>query len=282
MGVLSVFQPEAMRLRSPVRQPRALWPVRSSEVLIRLMTSDPLSFEEENQARCARLLLRRCDRAALATSLSGAPYASLVLVAADLDGSPLLLLSDLAQATRNLKADPRISLVVSCPTSSSRDLLDSPRLSLLGQVRPTRDPRHRRRFLARQPQSALYADFRDFGFYRMTLERAHFIRGFGSTQWIKGQDFLITEAAQRLAEREAAIAEYFNRDKTAELDLCISRLTGSDSQGWQVIGIDPDGIDVRGRDETARLDFAKTTSDEEAVRAAFAELVAAARRAPAR
>jgi putative heme iron utilization protein len=168
---------------------------------------DPLSLEGESQARSARLLLRRCDRAALATSLSGAPYASLVLAAVDLDGSPLLLLSDLAQATRNLKADPRISLMVSCPTSSGRDPLDSPRLSLLGQVQPTGEPRHRRRFLARQPQSALYADFGDFRFYRMILERAHFIRGFGSIQWIKGQDFLVTEAAQRLAERAAAIAE---------------------------------------------------------------------------
>src|SRR5271165_2999108 len=65
--------------------------------------SDPATF--------GRRLLRGRDRAALATSLRGAPYASLVLFVADLDASPLLLLSDLAQHSRNIAVDPRISLL---------------------------------------------------------------------------------------------------------------------------------------------------------------------------
>ncbi len=59
----------------------------------------------------ARRLIRGRDRAALATSLAGWPYASLVVTACDSDASPLLLLSDLAQHTRNLVADPRVSLL---------------------------------------------------------------------------------------------------------------------------------------------------------------------------
>jgi putative heme iron utilization protein len=246
------------------------------------MTADPLLHEKQSQARFARLLLRRSDRATLATALLGAPYASLALVAADLDGSPLLLLSDLAQATRNLKADPRISLMVSSPATSARDPLDSPRLSLLGQVQATSEPRQRRRFLAHQPQSTLYADFADFRFYRVMVERAHFIRGFGSIVWIGGRDFLMTEVAERFAESETALTEHFNRDERAELDLCINRIAGRDGAGWQVIGIDPDGLDLRHGDETGRLDFTKPASDEEAARAAFAEIVAAARRVPTR
>jgi len=245
------------------------------------MTADPVSSDNETQARCARLLLRHSAMAALATNMPGAPYASLALAAADLDGSPLLLLSDLAQAARNLKADPRISLMVSSPAERGRDPLDSPRLSLLGQVRPASEPRHRRRFLARQPQSALYADFGDFHFYRMICERAHFIGGFGKIRWIEGADFLVTEAAARLAKSESAIAEHLNRDQRTELNLCVNHLCGRDGERWQVIGIDPDGLDLRSADDTARLDFAKPVSDEEAFRAAFADIVAAASRAPA-
>ncbi len=66
------------------------------------LSQDPAGF--------ARRLLRGRDRGALATSLHGAPYASLVLVAADLDASPLLLLSDLAQHSRNIAFEPRVSL----------------------------------------------------------------------------------------------------------------------------------------------------------------------------
>src|SRR5690348_8145163 len=57
-----------------------------------------------------RELIRRCDRAALATALPNAsgqapwPYASLVLVAVDHDLSPILLLSDLAEHTKAIAA----------------------------------------------------------------------------------------------------------------------------------------------------------------------------------
>ena len=62
-------------------------------------------------AEFGRRLLRRQHARTLATSLRGAPYASLVLLAADLDASPLLLLSDLAQHSRNIAFDPRVSLL---------------------------------------------------------------------------------------------------------------------------------------------------------------------------
>src|ERR1700739_515134 len=63
-------------------------------------------------AKLGRRLMRRSEPRAVATSRLGAPYASLVLVAADLDASPLLLLSDLAQHSRNIAFDPRVSLLI--------------------------------------------------------------------------------------------------------------------------------------------------------------------------
>jgi putative heme iron utilization protein len=228
-------------------------------------------------ARTARLLVRRSDRAALATLLSGAPYASLVLLGADLDGSPLLLLSDLAQATRNLKAEPRASLLV-CAAESARDPLDSPRLTLIGRIEPTSDPRHRRRYLARQPQSALYADLGDFRFYRMALERAHYVGGFGKIAWFEARELLTADLTQGLAEAEAALLEWMNREQRVELDLCANRLAGRSGAGWQATGIDPDGIDLRraGDSDFARLDFAAPAPTDHAFRSAFSALLAAA------
>src|SRR5260221_11532585 len=66
-------------------------------------------------ALTARRLLRSLDRASLATSLAaslgGGPYASLVLVATAPDGSPLLLVSDLAQHALNIATEPRVALL---------------------------------------------------------------------------------------------------------------------------------------------------------------------------
>src|SRR3981081_4217678 len=69
----------------------------------------------DDMPRAVRDLVRGLDRAALATDLpvqSGAwPYASLVLVAVDHDLSPILLLSDLAEHTKAIAADGRVSLL---------------------------------------------------------------------------------------------------------------------------------------------------------------------------
>ena len=150
----------------------------------------------EDPARLARRLLRTVESASLATIErdGGGPYASLVLVAADEDGSPILLLSDLAEHSRNLAADDRASLMID-GTAGLEDRLTGPRLTVLGRVIASDAPRHRGRFLARHPGAAQYADFGDFRFYRVAVERAHLVAGFGRVHAISADDLLCPESA---------------------------------------------------------------------------------------
>ena len=144
---------------------------------------------EPDPAASARRILRRVARAALGTLLrdaGGAPYVSLVNVATDHDGAPLLLLSDLADHTRNLAADQRASLLLD-DTGAREDPLAGERADRAGTARADRASRsHRRRYLARHPVAAMYADFRDFNFYRLAVERAHLVAGFGRIHWLDG------------------------------------------------------------------------------------------------
>src|SRR5215471_16269153 len=146
----------------------------------------------------ARRLARSCVRAALATSLGGAPYASLVLFAVDLDASPLLLLSELAQHSRNIAFDPRVSLLLD-GTEGLADPLTGPRLTLLGHARKTDDRRCLARFVSHHPAGAGYAGFRDFHLYRVAVERGHLVAGFGRIDWIDGADFLLAFDVSTLA-----------------------------------------------------------------------------------
>ena len=134
----------------------------------------------------ARRLIRTRDHAALATSLGGWPYVSLVAFACDIDASPLLLLSDLAQHTRNLAAEPRVSLLFEA-TAGYADPLAGPRLTLLGRAERVDDARCAARFTARHPASAVYAGFADFHLYRVAIERGHLVAGFGRIAWIEGE-----------------------------------------------------------------------------------------------
>ena len=112
-----------------------------------------------------------------------------MLIAGDRDGAPLLLLSDLAEHSRNIEADDRVSLLID-GTAGLDDPLTGPRLTLLGRVRVSAEPDHRRRFLAAHPGAAQYADFADFAVYRVALDSAHLVAGFGSIHWLTAEALL--------------------------------------------------------------------------------------------
>src|SRR5438876_3957087 len=98
----------------------------------------------------ARRLIRSGDRAALGTSFGGRPFVSLVAAACDSDASPLLLLSDLAQHTKNLVAEPSVSLLFD-DVAGYADPLAGPRLTLLGRAERCDNPRPAAPFAAPHP-----------------------------------------------------------------------------------------------------------------------------------
>src|ERR1700733_1799191 len=87
-----------------------------------------------NASRLARSLLRRSRQGALATLMSGSgdPYCSLVNIAGQADGSPILLISRLALHTRNILADNRVSLMLN--ERAAGDPLEGARIMLAGRA----------------------------------------------------------------------------------------------------------------------------------------------------
>ncbi len=138
------------------------------------------------------------------------PYVSLVLVAVDHDLSPILLLSDLAEHSKAIAADPRVSLLFD-GTGGLAQPLTGTRVSLLGRAAEAHDERLKRRFLARHPDAAMYAGFKDFHFYKVTPERAHLVAGFGKIRWIEAAELLAIPPLPELAESEEGIVSHMNR-----------------------------------------------------------------------
>src|SRR5229473_7069734 len=136
----------------------------------------------------AKKLLREGRSGALATLMpgSGDPYCSLVNVATAADGAPLLLISRLAVHTKNILADPRVSLMID--ERKEGDPLQGARVMLMGTAAVTDDPQAPRRYLTRQPEAEMFAGFADFALYRIALEGAHLVAGFGRIVDLKSQD----------------------------------------------------------------------------------------------
>ena len=227
----------------------------------------------------ARRLLRAADRAALATTLAGRepvgaeswPYASLVLLACDHDAAPLLLMSDLAEHSKNIAADARAALLID-GTAGRVDPLTGPRVTVLGTVEKTVDPRLMARFVARHPSAALYADFADFHLYRITVVRAHFVAGFGRIHWIEAADFTFDTGTAALAEAEESLVQQLGKqaDRLAQL------VTGRRAEGWRLTGIDPEGLDLRREGAVSRIEFPAPVATAEALIATVDGLLEAA------
>jgi putative heme iron utilization protein len=144
---------------------------------------------DENARADVLELMQRTRSGALATLLDGGPYVSLVNLAPDENSEPILLLSRLAWHTRNIEADPRVSLLLT-ETQSRADPLTGPRVSLVGVLAGDDSPEAGSLYLSHHPAAARYAGFEDFGFYRMAVSMAHYVAGFGRIVTLTRQQLL--------------------------------------------------------------------------------------------
>ena len=229
----------------------------------------------------AKRLLRSIRAGTLATlNGSGDPFASLVTVATDPDGSPLILVSQLSSHTRHMDKDPRVSLLLA--ETGEGDPLAHPRLTLTGRAEKVADPAARKmvraRFLARHPKAELYADFADFSFWRIALEQAHLNGGFARAARFPGSRLLtpLAGAETLLAAEDGAVA-HMNADHRDALALYAEKIAGKPKGDWLATGLDPDGMDLACGDLTARIAFATPIMHPGDLRKVLVEMAARAR-----
>lgn len=174
----------------------------------------------------------------------GWPVTSMVVPATDIDGTPILLISDLADHTRHIAADNRVSLLFSAPAPGQQDAIetDSARLTVFGRAIRDDAPSLRACYLRAHPDAAQYADFADFGFYRIAVDALYWVGGFGKQRRISGQQF-IEQDCQQLITGHDAIVTHMNADHLDALcDIVAHYTPANPNAGWQMQSIDCDGM----------------------------------------
>ena len=248
-----------------------------------------VAAERDDPAAAARKLLRAERHGALATlSLhkKGWPFGSVAPYALSERGEPLLLLSALAQHTKNALADPRASLLVqeSAGLAPGADMQAHARVTVLGRIAavpPTDEDDARARYLARHPQAGRTARGHDFRFYALTIEEARFIGGFGEICWVPGPSMVIDPSLDPLLPHGELICQHMNDDHAEALALFCHRFRGLSGTAARMLHVDAHGFDVEqgeaGARERVRFEFAQPLSTPEQVRRAMVELVRATR-----
>ena len=221
----------------------------------------------------------------LALEPEGHPYGSFVTVAFD-GGAPVFLLSGLAEHTKNLQRDPRASLLVAEDVSD--DPLANGRVTLLGSCRPVGGDAApaRAAFLAVHPNAAYYADFRDFGFWRLSVESVRYIGGYGRMSWVESAAWEEAEP-DPLGASAAGVIAHMNADHAdALIDYCLAfskattvasaTMTSIDRYGFEMSAVTAEGP------RPIRLAFPQLVTTSEQAREALIGLLTQARDARSR
>ena len=145
------------------------------------------------RAEAVRTLVREARHGLLSTAglePAGFPYGSLVPLATLAEGEPLLLISHLAQHTKNLVADPRASALVLARAEG--DPQQAARATLIGRARRlegAEEEAAKARYLAAHPGAGMYFDLA-FQLWALTPDEARYVGGFGAAAWVSGSEIV--------------------------------------------------------------------------------------------
>lgn len=226
----------------------------------------------------ARRFLRSTRSAVLSTHsarFEGYPFGSIAPFVLDHDGNPLILISTIAEHTKNIQHNPHVSLIAFDPAAP--DMQAGARLTLLGDATEAnkQDDHLRARYLRYFPMAEKYFDMHDFLFHKIRVSQARYIGGFGNIHWIPGTD--MQSPANALAEQEAGILDHMNTDHGDSLIAYCVHVHQVQPQQAAMVGIDTDGFDVRADDRLLRFSFDSPITNAQEARAALVALSKAAR-----
>jgi heme iron utilization protein len=235
-----------------------------------------MTADDADPAREARLLLRAVRAGTLATSAKGQPFASLVTPACAPDLSVLLLLSTLSEHTRHLIADPRCSLLV-CGTAPEANPQTAPRVTVTGLAEQMRDEALKARFLAVHPYASLYADFGDFGIWRVKPVGGLYVGGFARAHRLDARALRPDgNAVAAVAAAEAGILSHCNQDHADAMAL-ISQAAGEAPGAWRMVTADVDGCDLALEERVVRVPWSAPVNNAGDVRRELVRMTKTAR-----
>jgi putative heme iron utilization protein len=256
--------------------------------------SDRIRPTDDQARQLAKTLIHGARAAALATLQppEAHPFASLVTVAPDFSGAPIILISSLSGHAVNLEADVRCTLL--CASSGKGDPLQHPRISVVSRARrldrkSEAGERAQRRFLAFNPKAELYVNFADFSFHVLDILRASLNGGFGKAYELRADDLLSNvSSATALMVAEPEVLDHLNGARRRDLQQLAVRaqragavstrsLSTRQPRAVRACGIDTEGIDIGSSADHARIHFNHNVDSPEHFWTMFDHLLAPSR-----
>jgi putative heme iron utilization protein len=222
-------------------------------------------MEKRNAARTLLLQESFGILSTISIDLPGYPFGSVTPYCMDRLCRPIIYISHIAQHTKNIVADSRVSLTV-VEKSDSDDVQALGRVTCIGDARqvPAGEDDVRERYFRYFPSARQYERTHGFEFFRVELVRVRFIGGFGQIFWLEPAAFMAANPFS--PSDEARIIQHMNKDHAEAL----SRYVGGGQAG--MAGIDGEGLDVLKDGKKVRIPFPGPVNNMEEARKALVDM----------
>jgi putative heme iron utilization protein len=222
-----------------------------------------------SKARRARSLFLQESFGVLSTmsvDVPGYPFGSIVPYCADGAGRPVIYISFIAQHTKNILNDPRVSLTIVERSEESDDVQARGRVTCIANARQVSDDEVnlRKRYFRYFPSANQYDQTHDFSFFRLETVRVRFIGGFGEIYWVEPDEFAAENPFS--FPQESRIVDHMNNDHSDALH----RIAGGTAA--VMTGIDAEGFDMIANGKKMRIEFDSPIRDTEQARQALIAL----------
>ena len=229
-------------------------------------------MSNNKKAKQARQLLLSEYQGILSTisvDVEGYPFGSVVPYCLNKEGKPVILISTIAQHTKNILSDSRVSLTAT--QSGAEDGQTAGRITFIGNAEKLDDgdTDSMARYYQYFPQSRDYHKTHNFDFYQIQPVRIRFIGGFGEIYWLEKEQFLLANPFS--FDEEKSMTEHMNADHLdAMKHYCHSNgINYSEEKLPSMVGIDSEGFNLRVGERINRISFQEPVATAMDVRKAM-------------
>lgn len=216
----------------------------------------------------------------LSHNLRGYPFGSVTPYMCDEQGRIYFFISDIAQHTKNLTHDGRMSLTV-YDEASHGDQNEHGRVTIVGDgslVAPERQAQLTDKYVALFPDAQDYRQAHDFNLWQLDPIRVRFIGGFGKIFWLEQQQWQ-TPAKPWDDEKEQDMIEHMNRDHQDAMSAILKQHANVDDTAPIMSGLLPTGCYIQAQQRNHYIAFESRCDSPDAVRQALVSLTKQARSA---
>ncbi|WP_414829441.1 HugZ family protein [Alteromonas sp. H39] len=209
----------------------------------------------------------------LSTSMPGYPFGSVVPFYLTAQGDAIIYISDIALHTRNIKADPKVSLTIF--DAEEDDSQASGRVTLLGNAERVATEDVKAQYFALFVQATRYEQTHDFNFYKIRTERVRYIGGFGKIHWISKTLWFVPQ--QDWHNDISGMINHMNEDHVDAMQAFIRVVCDVDCKQPEMISVFPEGAHYRCDEKVVYVPFHELCHTPTQVRQALVKLTQEAR-----